>query len=110
MLRRCLRTCRSGLGQEELIEMSIQPPLETRENGVVCIDKKHGILEQVKRDYGKEVRDLVIQCRREQIAFNDSGSYSAGTHIIDPDAGDDLIRMVPAEVVRRNHKSNLRCL
>jgi len=89
---------RDAAGQEEFIEMPIVPPLDKRENGVVTIDKHHPSLKKVKQRWGKEARDAVIRCRKEQIAHNDSGNYSAGTHVMDPETD---LQMLPAEIVRR---------
>ena len=88
---------RNALGEEEFIEMPIEPPLETRERGKTHIDPQHHKLREIEAEYGAGARDAVIKCREEQIEYNDSGNYSV-SKVIDPETDKE---MLPSKVIER---------
>ena len=88
---------RNALGEEEFIEMPIEPPLETRERGKTHIDPQHHKLREIEAEYGAGARDAVIKCREEQIEYNDSGNYSV-SKVIDPETDEE---MLPSKVIER---------
>ena len=80
---------RNALGENEFIEVKIQPPLETRRNGEVTVDREHRELVRIKEDYGEGARDAVIRCYSEQLKFNSSGGYAV-TKIMDSKTGEEM--------------------